>query len=61
MGIVEESDAISIIVSEESGRISLCENGKMYVNISVNELKRLIKKLLYAQETIANEVTTHES
>lgn len=50
LGITEESDAISIIISEESGRISLCENGIMHINLTKVELKRLLKNLLFVEE-----------
>ncbi|MFM9055372.1 MAG: diadenylate cyclase CdaA [Bacteroidota bacterium] len=45
LGITEQSDAVSIIVSEETGSISLAEEGKMHYNISPEELERLLSEL----------------
>jgi DNA integrity scanning protein DisA with diadenylate cyclase activity len=45
LGITEQSDAVSIIVSEETGSISLAEEGKMHYNISAEELERLLSEL----------------
>ena len=38
------ADCISIIVSEETGKISISQNGKLKRNISSNELKTIIIK-----------------
>jgi len=42
VGITEQTDAISIIVSEQSGKISLCENGKIHSNLNIKQLRTLI-------------------
>lgn len=42
IGISEESDAIAIIVSEETGRISVAIGGKLNYNLSVDEVKLII-------------------
>lgn len=42
IGISEESDAIAIIVSEETGRISIAINGELNYNLSVEEAKIMI-------------------
>ena len=42
IGISEESDCLAIIVSEETGRISLAVGGKLNYNLSVDELKIMI-------------------
>ena len=38
IGISEESDCLAIIVSEETGRVSLAIGGKLNYNLSVDEL-----------------------
>ena len=43
LGITEQSDAIAIIVSEETGHISLAIDGKIYSNISADELVRMMQ------------------
>ena len=46
LGISEVSDCISIIVSEETGRLSLAIDGELYYNLSLDEIKlRLLEEL----------------
>ena len=42
IGISEKTDAIVVIVSEETGSISYSENGELKYNISSSELKNLL-------------------
>ena len=49
LGITEETDALVLVVSEESGTISLIANGKMYSKIKENELKNMILFYLNAK------------
>lgn len=51
IGISEESDAIAIIVSEETGRISIAMNGDLNYNLSVEEAKMLILEELKPKKT----------
>lgn len=44
IGVSEVADCLSVIVSEESGKISISQNGKLKRNISSNELKTIIIK-----------------
>ena len=46
IGITEMSDCISIIVSEESGHVSVASNGKLYRNVTVNYLREVLQKAL---------------
>jgi len=39
LGLSQETDAKIIIVSEESGKISLAQQGKLFINISAEELQ----------------------
>jgi DNA integrity scanning protein DisA with diadenylate cyclase activity len=43
LGITEITDAIVVVVSEETGRISYVENGKIENNISPDRLKSLLE------------------
>jgi len=46
LGISEVSDCISIIASEETGRLSMAVDGELYYNLSIDELKlRLLEEL----------------
>ena len=42
LGITEETDAISIIVSEETGRISIAMKGELYYNITIDDARILL-------------------
>ena len=39
LGISEESDAVALIVSEETGRISVAENGDLKYNLTLDEFR----------------------
>lgn len=43
IGITEETDAFVIVVSEESGRISVAKNGEITTGLSLDELSQRIK------------------
>ncbi len=46
LGISEVSDCISIIASEETGRLSLAIDGELYYNLTLDEIKlRLLEEL----------------
>ncbi|MDR3285936.1 MAG: diadenylate cyclase CdaA [Prevotellaceae bacterium] len=42
IGVSEKTDAVVVIISEETGSISYCENGEMRYNISSAELRNLL-------------------
>lgn len=42
IGISERSDCISLVVSEETGAISLAQNGKILKNLTYESLRRLL-------------------
>ncbi len=46
LGITEQSDAISVIVSEETGIISVAVDGKIQSNLSPEELEQILLKEL---------------
>ena len=47
IGLTEETDAVSIVVSEETGRISLAIEGQFLSNISASEVEERLKKYLF--------------
>lgn len=47
IGVTEETDAIAIVVSEETGQISLVQAGHIERNISADELRERLSKLLH--------------
>ena len=46
LGISEQADVISIIVSEETGGISIAENGKLTAGLSKDSLRKKLKEAL---------------
>ncbi len=46
VGITEETDAIAIVVSEETGKISVVEDGRLLRGISVDELRKFLMNSL---------------
>lgn len=42
MGIAQETDAMAIIVSEETGKISVAYKGQLHINLTAEELERLL-------------------
>lgn len=50
LGLAEETDAVILVASEETGAISLAYEANLYYGISVAEAGRLLKSLLQVQE-----------
>lgn len=50
LGISEETDAIAVIVSEETGGVSLCYKGRLDRNLSAPEFRRRLGRLLLGVE-----------
>lgn len=46
LGISDESDAIAIVVSEETGIVSICHRGRIERNFDPESLKRRLSRLL---------------
>ena len=42
LGIAEETDAIALIVSEETGRISIAVKGELYYNLSIDDVRMML-------------------
>jgi diadenylate cyclase len=50
IGITEESDAIAILVSEETGHVSLCHRGILERNLNVDRFRRRLNQLLLLEK-----------
>lgn len=50
LGITEKTDATAIIISEETGRISISHGGKLTVDVSAEQLERLLSKEQQSEE-----------
>ncbi|MBI4550110.1 MAG: DNA integrity scanning protein DisA nucleotide-binding domain protein [Candidatus Omnitrophica bacterium] len=46
LGLSEETDALCLVVSEQTGSISLADRGKLYYDVNADELRPLVEKLL---------------
>lgn len=46
IGITEETDAVAVVVSEETGAISVSYSGKLIKNLDPQKLKKVLKGLL---------------
>lgn len=42
LGIAEESDAISVVVSEETGRMSIAVKGELFYNLSLDDVRMML-------------------
>lgn len=66
LGITEEMDCISLIVSEETGRLSMAIGGELYYNLTLDEVKiKLLdelrpKKMIFDEDVENAEEETHE-
>lgn len=49
LGITERTDAVSLVVSEETGRISVAADGRMYTRLDEPRLRALLARLLGAR------------
>ena len=52
LGISEETDCISLIVSEETGRISIAMGGELFYNLSLDEFKLMLLEELKPKKEI---------
>ncbi|MEK4427430.1 diadenylate cyclase CdaA [Solibacillus sp. FSL K6-1523] len=54
LGLSEVTDAITIIVSEETGAISITANGNLHRNLSLTEFEELLRKMWFGPEQDSN-------
>ena len=45
VGITEESDAVAIIVSEETGRISYVKDGELFTKRTASQLEQFLNRI----------------
>ena len=52
LGISEQADCIAIISSEETGRLSIAMDGKLYYNLTIDEIKLMLLEELKPDKNI---------
>ncbi len=55
IGLSEETDAVAIIVSEETGKISLSQDGKLERGLAIKDFKQRIDEILFTPSTSQDE------
>lgn len=61
LGITEQTDAIALVVSEETSRISLAIRGKIYYNLSLEETRiKLLEELSPTSNLLIEEASENE-
>ncbi len=60
IGVTENTDCVSVIVSEETGNISLAQGGELQRGISREMLVRLLREALYKKEEKKKGVSRRE-
>ncbi|MEI6536276.1 MAG: diadenylate cyclase CdaA [Verrucomicrobiaceae bacterium] len=55
MGISEETDAVALVVSEETGALSLCYQGRLEHNLEPEDLKERLQEILMFKTEEKNE------
>ncbi|SEN91057.1 diadenylate cyclase [Mesobacillus persicus] len=58
LGISEVTDSITVIVSEETGNISLTKNGELYRDVSMDQLRELLQNEIISISKTNNAAST---
>ena len=58
LGIAEESDAIGVVVSEETGRVSIAVKGELFYNLSLDDARMMLIEELRPKQEV--EIETEE-
>jgi diadenylate cyclase len=46
LGVTERTDAVAVVVSEETGQITIAANGRMIANLDGPRLRGILRSLL---------------
>ena len=58
LGLAEESDALTVVISEETGQISVTMNGEFIRDLDYERLRALLRKSVYQTRSDADEEET---
>jgi len=50
LGLTEQSDSIVVIVSEETGHVSICQNGVIERNLNVEKFRKRLSELMIVEK-----------
>jgi diadenylate cyclase len=59
IGITEQSDAVAVVVSEETGQISVAENGRLIRNLDAERLEAQLREFLHLEPSAAERGLLH--
>lgn len=54
LGLSEQSDALILIVSEETGAISIARNGELMRYLTADDVKEILRNAIFRQHTVVN-------
>jgi diadenylate cyclase len=60
IGLTERTDAIAVVVSEETGGISICENGALQRNLTEKQFREKLSDIFFSGKT-SHETDTSEA
>ncbi|MCP5535048.1 MAG: TIGR00159 family protein [Akkermansiaceae bacterium] len=60
IGVTEETDCVAVVVSEETGQISICVDGKLERNLSEREFRERMESIFLPKEETHEERTEEE-
>ena len=61
IGLTEESDAVAVVVSEESGQISIALDGEIERGLTPDALRQRLRALVAAARACARRRLAHDS
>lgn len=60
LGISKESDAIALVVSEETGKISIAKDGKLFSDLTEESVKKMLIKYIVNQKYLEDVLAKQE-
>ena len=60
LGLAEDTDAVSIVVSEETGAVSLAYDANLHYDLTSAEIRRNLRRLLETSEAAAEETSLED-